>query len=309
MRLAASLVLLAAAGLSRAETYPLPAPEDSLIGEVEYVTAQEEDTFVDLARKHGLGYEALAMANPSIDRWVPQPGSSVLLPKRHILPKAPREGIVVNIAEFRLYYYPKPDAQNPRPRVETYAISAGREDWPTPEVRTFVERKLENPAWYPPKAIRDEHAKDGNPLPVKVPPGPDNPLGPLAMKLGIAGGYFIHGTSKPFGIGMSVTHGCLRLYPEDMTALFKVVPRGTKVRVINQPYKAAWKDGVLYFEAHPPIDDDGVPQADLAAMEERLRQALLRHPGRDYDPEWLQGLAHDPRGIPLPVPARSDTQG
>lgn len=294
---------------ARADTWPLPPPKESIVGELEYTTAEEDDTLVDISRNHRLGYESLAMANPSVDRWLPGEGTQVLLPRRYILPRAPREGIVVNIAEFRMYYYPRPDRKHPQRVVETYAISAGREDWPTPNVETFVRQKLKNPAWYPPLTIRREHRKDGHKLSSVVPPGPDNPLGPLAMKLGIPGGYFIHGSAKLFGIGMSVTHGCLRMYPDDMAWLFKTVPVGTKVRVINQPYKAAWKDGVLYFEAHPPIDDDGVPQADLKAMKERLRLALMRHPGHGYDPEWLESLARDPRGVPVPVPARADTQG
>jgi L,D-transpeptidase ErfK/SrfK len=310
MRLVAGLLFaVLAAPVARADTYPLPPPNESMIGELGYTTSAEEDTLVDIARKHRLGYDALAIANPAVDRWLPGEGTPLVLPQRYILPRAPREGIVVNIAEFRLYYYPKPDKKHPGRVVETFAISAGREDWPTPNVETFVKQKLRNPAWYPPLTIRREHKKDGHRLPSIVPPGPDNPLGPLAMKLGIPGGYFIHGTSKLNGIGMSVTHGCLRLYPEDMAWLFKIVPEGTKVRVINQPYKAAWQDGVLYFEAHPPLDDDGVPHADLAAMKERLRLALMRHPGHGYDDEWLQGLARDPRGVPVPVPARSERQG
>ena len=298
-----------AASLARADTYPLPPPKESIVGQLEYTTTGEEDTLVDIARNYRLGYESLAMANPSVDRWLPGEGTPLMLPQQHILPRAPRVGIVVNIAEFRLYYYPKPDRKHPGPRVETYAISAGRGDWPTPNVETYVRQKLKNPAWYPPLTIRREHKKDGHKLPSIVPPGPDNPLGPLAMKLGIPGGYFIHGTRKQNGIGMSVTHGCLRLYPEDMEWLFKIVPEGTKVRVINQPYKAAWHDGVLFFEAHPPLDDDGVPVADLKAMKERLRLALMRHPGHGYDEEWLRNLARDPRGIPLPVPAKGATQG
>jgi L,D-transpeptidase ErfK/SrfK len=229
-----------------------------------------------------------------VDRWLPRGGTTLLLPTRYILPAAPREGIVVNIAEYRLYYYRKATKKQPASLV-TYAVSAGREDWKTPNVETVVSRRLQNPAWYPPAAIRQEHAAAGRALPAVVPPGPDNPLGPLALKLGIAGGYFIHGTSKPFGIGMAVTHGCLRLYPPDMAALFEAVPENTKVRVINQPYKVGWKDGVLYVEAHPqPGDAPG-------ALREYLEAALADRPDYEVDWGWVESVALQPRGVPVPV--------
>jgi len=277
-----------------AATYPLPPPEVDLIGEIGYDVAGADDALVDIGRRHRLGYEELILANPAVDRWLPRAGTTVVLPTRYLLPAAPREGIVVNIAEYRLYYYRKATGKAPAV-VETYAVSAGREDWQTPNVETQVSRRLKDPAWYPPRAIRDEHAADGSKLPGVVPPGPDNPLGPLALKLGIPGGYFIHGTSKPFGIGMSVTHGCLRLYPQDMEELFAMVPEGTKVRVVNQPYKTGWKDGVLYVEAHPE------PGATPGALREYLEAALSGRPDYEVDWEWVDSIALQPRGVPLPV--------
>jgi L,D-transpeptidase ErfK/SrfK len=284
------LVLAAA----HAATYPMPPPDQDLVGELGHAVASDEDTLVDVARRNRLGYEELILANPAVDRWLPRAGTTVLLPTRYLLPAAPREGIVVNIAEFRLYYYRKATQKTPAV-VETYAVSAGREDWQTPNVETTVSRRLKNPAWYPPRTIRDEHTADGRKLPAVVPPGPDNPLGPLALKLGIPGGYFIHGTSKPFGVGMSVTHGCLRLYPQDMEALFERVPEGTKVRVVNQPYKTGWKDGVLYVEAHPE------PGAAPGALREYVEAALAERPDYTVDWDWVDSIALQPRGVPLPV--------
>lgn len=298
---------LALAGAAQAASYPLPPAGESLVGELGHDVASEDDTLVDVARRHRLGYEELVLANPAVDRWLPGAGTQILLPTRFILPDAPREGIVVNLAEFRLYYYPKP-AKAGAPRVvETFAVSAGRDDWQTPQaVRTRVSRRLQNPAWYPPRAIREEHAAEGRPLPAIVPPGPDNPLGPLALKLAIPGGYFIHGTSKPFGIGMKVTHGCLRLYPEDMERLFERVPVGTPVRVVNQPYKFAWRGGVLHVEAHPPRAEGARDASELSAFQERVAAALRARPGYEIDWTWVDGLALQPRGIPTPVlPRRS----
>ena len=292
-----------------AADYPLPPPGASLIGELGADVSAEADTLVDIARRNRVGFEELALANPAVDHWLPGDGTPIVVPTRHILPRGPRSGIVVNLAEYRLYYYPPRKAGEP-PVVETYAVSLGRDDWRTPNARTSIAAKLENPAWYPNAAIRREHAADGDPLPAVVPAGPDNPLGPLALKLAIPGGYFIHGTSKPFGIGMSVTHGCLRLYPEDMADLFARVKPGTAVRLIDQPYKTAWQDGVLSVEAHPRGGAGGAAPVDLPALTAALRAALgERHAGGELDEEWLESFARDPRGVPVPVPLARLTRG
>lgn len=297
-------------GAAGAASYPLPPPNESLIGELGHAVTAEADTLVDVARRHRLGYEELVLANPSVDRWLPGEGTPVVLPTRFILPDAPREGIVVNLAEFRLYYFPKPAKPGAARVVETFAVSAGRDDWQTPEaVRTRVSRRLQNPAWYPPRSIRDEHAAEGRKLPAVVPPGPDNPLGPLALKLAIPGGYFIHGTSKPFGIGMKVTHGCLRLYPEDMARLFRIVPEGTPVRVVNQPYKFAWQGGLLYLEAHPQVAEGAPAVSQLYLLQDELGRALKARPDYEVDWSWAEGLALQPRGVPLPLPPERRGRG
>jgi L,D-transpeptidase ErfK/SrfK len=301
---------LALAGAAQAASYPLPPPGQSIVGELAHDVTAEEDTLVDVARRNRLGYDELVLANPSVDRWLPGVGTQVLLPTRFILPRGPREGIVVNLAEFRLYYYPKPAKPGAARVVETFAVSAGRDEWQTPQAaRTRVSRRLQNPAWYPPRTIRAEHAAEGRKLPAVVPPGPDNPLGPLALKLAIPGGYFIHGTSKPFGIGMKVTHGCLRLYPEDMEHLFKLVPEGTPVRVVNEPYKFAWQGGVLYVEAHPQVAEGAPAISPLYLFQERLSAELESRPGYEIDWTWADGLALQPRGVPLPLLRRQSASG
>jgi len=190
-----------------------------------------------------------------------------------VLPRAPRRGIVVNVAELRLYYFP--DDSGPLPagvapgsrRVITHPISIGRMDWSTPLGTTTITGKVANPSWYPPQSIRDEHAARNDILPRVVPPGPDNPLGKHAMRLGLPG-YLIHGTNKPSGVGMRVTHGCMRMFPEDIEALYKTVPTGTSVNIVNQPVKLGWTaDGRLYVEAHAALHESSVDGESVTAAD------------------------------------------
>lgn len=249
--------LLGALTASAAEYWV--APGEEVIGEIRVIEARYEDTFVSLAREHNVGYEALRRANPGVDAWLPGAGTKITLPTRFVLPRAPHKGIVVNVAELRLYYFPaepgpRPDGVAPDAvRVVTYPISVGRLDWSTPLGVTTVTSKVANPSWYPPQSIREEHAARNDILPRVVPPGPDNPLGKHALRLGFPG-YLIHGTNKPSGVGMRVTHGCIRMFPEDVEWMFKTVPTGTQVRIVNQPHKLGWTHEGLYLEAHPPLE-------------------------------------------------------
>lgn len=238
-----------------AEQFPLPQEGASVVGEIRRMVATHETTLLDVARQASLGYEDIVRANPGVDPWVPGEGTEVILPTRYVLPAAPWEGVIINLPELRLYYFPKPVGDE-APRVETYPISIGRQDWRTPLGETRVISKVVDPSWYPPQSIRDEHAADNRPLPRVVPAGPDNPLGRHAMRLDIPG-YLIHGTNKPAGVGMRVTHGCIRMFPEDIEQLFQAIPLGTPVRIINQPYKMGWTDGgELAMEAHLPLEED-----------------------------------------------------
>ncbi len=240
-----------------ATSYLLPLnPNDSLVGENPqqplYTYANEEDTLLDVARRNDLGQNEILLLNPEVDRWLPGTSAKIRITNSRILPDTPREGITLNLPEFRLYYYSNQGTDRPQ-TVTTYPISIGRQDWDTPLGRTTVSSKKENPTWTPPKSIKEEHAAKGDILPDVVPAGPDNPLGLYAMRLGIPG-YLIHGTNKPYGVGMRVSHGCVRMYPEDIEQLFPEVKVGLPVYIVNQPVKIGWLDDTLYIEVHPQME-------------------------------------------------------
>jgi L,D-transpeptidase ErfK/SrfK len=252
------LALLAfAASAAHATTYILAKPDDVVVGEDQTIQTVYQDTLYDLARAYSLGSEELIRVNQGVDPWLPGAGKMLTVPGRHILPPGPHEGIVVNLPEHRLYYYPKPKRGGPI-EVITYPVSIGKMDWRTPLGVTRVIQKQKDPTWYPPESVRKEHAEAGDPLPPKVGPGPDNPLGAYAMRLAAGNGtYLIHGTNNPIAVGLAVTHGCIRMYPDDVAQLFPLIPVGTPVRLINVPVKVAWIDGELLLEAHPPVDAQG----------------------------------------------------
>jgi L,D-transpeptidase ErfK/SrfK len=232
-----------------AETFWLPREGDSVVGHLQGAVATQEDTLLDIGRRYNVGYEELKLANPGVDPWIPGEGTLIVIPSRYVLPRAPQDGIVLNLAELRLYYYPDP-VNARRRRVITHPVSIGQVGWSTPLGTTRIAAKVTNPAWYPPASIRAEAEAAGEPLPLVVPPGPDNPLGTHALAFAKKG-YLIHGTNKPYGLGMRVSHGCVRMYPEDIISLYEAVPVDTPVHVVNQPVKTGWRDGVLYVEVHP----------------------------------------------------------
>ncbi|MDP2178187.1 MAG: L,D-transpeptidase family protein [Methylicorpusculum sp.] len=249
-------------------------PGDSLIGdkmssgqshpdEHFYTTAKEEDTLLDIARQFNLGQTEIILANPTVDRWLPKEGTRVRIPNARLLPNAPRKGVVINLPEYRMYYYSGDGSHT----VTTHPISIGRLDWKTPLGKTRIATKTRNPTWTPPESIKREHAERGDFLPNVVPAGPDNPLGLYAMRLGVPG-YLIHSTNKPFGVGMSVTHGCIRMYPEDIEKLFPRVSVGTDVYIVNQPIKVGWYKNTLYVEIHQTLTDEPAP------YKTKLEQAL-----------------------------------
>lgn len=237
-----------------ADTYRWPLAGDSVIGQVQFVKARYEDTLSDIARRYNVGYNEMVLANPGVDPWLPGEGTVILVPTLYVLPDAPRNGLVLNVPEMRIYYYPEV-AEGEEKVVITYPVSVGRVEWNTPLGVTTITKKQLKPTWYPPESIRKEHAERGEPLDKIVPPGPDNPLGNHSLRLGIPG-YLIHGTNRPYGIGMRVTHGCVRMYPEDIAVLFHDVNPGLEVHIVNQPFKAGWREGELYVEAHPPLEED-----------------------------------------------------
>jgi L,D-transpeptidase ErfK/SrfK len=261
---------------AQAAVYDLPDPSAQVVGEDLHLQTHYSDTLVEIARNYGLGYEEIVRANPKVDPWLPGEGTAIVIPGRHILPPGPRDGIVVNIPEHRLYYFPKPH-KGQTPTVVTYPVSIGKMDWHTPLGLTHVVSKQKNPVWNPPASVRAEHLANGDPLPSgSIGPGPDNPLGLFAMRLAVhPGDYLIHGTNNPLAVGMAVTHGCIRMYPEDVAAIFPTVAVGTKVYLINVPLKVAFVDGDLLLEAHAPVDAEGqTVEPVLGDFEQMLNQVL-----------------------------------
>jgi L,D-transpeptidase ErfK/SrfK len=261
-------VFSAVAPVAIAQVYTIPSPEQDLVGAIETVVITDQETVADVAREYNVGHVEIRLANPAVEFWLPAAGADLVLPKRHILPLARRSGIVLNVPEMRLYYYPQDCRQEPECTVFTHPVSIGRMDWKTPLGTTHVASKLASPSWRPTPSIRREAEQQGKPLPAVVPPGPDNPLGAYALYLGLPS-YRIHGTNRPYGVGMRVTHGCVRMYPEDIEELFNRVPVGTPVRIVNQAVKFGWEGNVLFIEVHPPLEEhaDHVQLEELARME------------------------------------------
>ncbi|MBN2885631.1 MAG: L,D-transpeptidase family protein [Chromatiaceae bacterium] len=235
--------LFASTLFAAAETYRLEQPGDSVIGFPFYFTARAEDTLLDIARQNNQGFDDMRQANPKVDMWLPGAGAEIMVPTFYVLPEAPRQGIVINRAEKRLYFYP-PDTPE---EVRTYAISVGREGMDTPLGTFNIIEKRKDPSWRPGPQVRAAHAAYGDILPEVVPPGPDNPLGRFAMRLSNPE-YLIHGTSKPWGLGMEVSAGCIRMYPEGIEELFGLTALKTPVTIVDQPYKFGWRGHDLYLE-------------------------------------------------------------
>jgi len=234
----------------------------------------------------------------------PEQPSKALLPTRYILPPADRQGIVVNVAEKRLYYYPDVENQSQLPMVLAYAISIGQTDWQTPIANTKVTGRRENPPWYPPESIKLEAGQRGVNLPDVVPPGPTNPLGLDAIYLELPG-YLIHGTINPRNIGMRVTHGCLRMYPADIAYLFDKVPDGVPVRITHDPVKVGWHAGTLYLEVHEPLSEMNLSNNDLFELALGLVEAALdERPVTTVKSKEIRQIVEAKSGYPIALNVR-----
>lgn len=293
VRLGAACLLLGLATAARAETLPLPDAGDDLVGQPGSVLSHARDTLLDIARREGYGYEELKRANPGVDPWLPGEAKRVLLPGRRILPDAPRTGIVVNLPEMRLYYFPRGQAE-----VLTYSIGIGKEGWQVPALRARISGKTRNPAWRVPESIRREHAARGDPLPAYIPPGEDNPLGEYALRIG-GTDYLIHGSNRKYGIGMRVSHGCIRMEADAIRDLFERVPVGTPVRVVDQPYKIGVAGGRLYLEAHPPLAERRRDMGKTAMVAALIRATDERRYRVDWDKAFK--TVEDARGVPVEI--------
>lgn len=273
----------------------------TLIGTVTTHKAVASDTLVDLARDNDLGFGEIAAANPGVDPWLPKPGTRIVLPTGHLLPDVPQRGIAINLSDQRLYFFP------PGRAPQSYPIGVPTPDVPLRTGTTRVIAKRENPTWIP---TASEHAEDPD-LPQSVPPGPDNPLGAFALYTDWTG-IVIHGTNKPYGIGRRVSHGCIRLYPEDIEALFKQVPVGTSVTFVDQPAKVGWVDGTLYLEVHPTLDQayeieitGKFTPAPIPGLDGLVLEAAVP---LEEEIDWraVDRVAEERLGIPTPI-SRSRT--
>ena len=282
-----------------ANVFILEGEDQQVVGAPQLVFTQESDTLSQIARDYGLGYDEITDANPDVDPWLPGEGTPILLPTQFVLPDGPRNGIVLNIASKRLFYFPPVGDEGVR-KVITYPIGIGRVGWETPLGSASVVSKARDPHWWVPASVRKEHAEMGDPLPAVVPPGPDNPLGRFVLKLDMPG-YLIHGTNQPYGVGMRVSHGCVRLYPENIEALYPLVALGADVMIVNQPLLAGWRDGELLVEAHTPLEDDTVSPAEhldalMAKLGEDLPETAMERLRSN-----VEAVATDGSGVPARV--------
>jgi len=234
-------------------------------GHNQSLKAVYEDTLVDLARQYNLGFNEIIRANPNVDKWLPGEGTIIKIPTQYIIPEGfSKKGITINLSEFRGYLI----KDN---KLITFPVGLGRMDWKTPLGISTIDLKLEKPAWYPPQSVRDEYKNQGKFLPAEVLPGPDNPLGELAMRISIPGGYFIHGTNRPDGVGMEISHGCIRLFPEDIEYIFQLTDIGTEVILLDQPIKIAKIQNDIYLQVHPSYSN----QYDYNLEKLRIQIELL----------------------------------
>ena len=264
-------------------------PEGDVVGDVEYAYPQAGETLVEVGLRYDMGYYEMLNANPGIDPHSPlSPNTRVLIPSQYILPAAPHQGIIINLAEYRLYFFPKNDNV-----VITYPVGIGHKGWSTPLGLTKVVGKQANPSWHPTAKLIAEASKNGVVIPESFPPGPDNPLGKHVLRLGWPT-YLIHGTNRTDGIGERVSAGCIRMLPNDIEYLFEFVSVGTSVRVVNEALKFGYHNGALYMEAHPLLAEQ-----KHVGLQTRAAQHLAQENMRGSINQRLANneLSH-PTGIP-----------
>jgi L,D-transpeptidase ErfK/SrfK len=284
--------------------FEIDAAHDDVVGQVQVTISTKEDTLPDIARRFNIGYEEIVRANPGVDPWLPGAGKEIVLPTQFVLPNSVRQGIVINIAAMRLFYFP-PAKPGEKQVVYTHPIGIGRVGWQTPEGATKVVSKQKDPVWIPPASVRKEHKENGEILPARVPAGPDNPLGRYKFTLGWPS-YLIHGTNKPYGVGLRSSHGCIRLYPEDVEKIFAMVNPGTTVTVVNQPFVFGWHEGELYLQGFDVLEDDkrdwskSQPKLLSKTLSKRI-QAELAARKSTVDWQRVAQITKDPRGLVVSV--------
>ena len=279
----------------KASRVPTFSVQGDVAGQLSVFKTRYEDTFADIGIAEALGYLELVKANPGVDPWLPGEGTSITLPRHYVMPEAKREGIVINLAEYRLYYFTDGG-------VQVYPVGVGTEENPSPLTNAQVTMALTSPAWYPPESIRAEHAADGDFLPRMVPPGPDNPLGSHALILSEKG-YLIHGTNKKFGVGMAVSHGCFRMYNEDISRFAYQIAKGTPVQVVRQPVKVGVANGQVWLEVHRPQEEYSAADRNklwLATLEQ-LERLAIAHPEVEVRRRAIEIAVDQASGLPTVI--------
>lgn len=305
---AMSLFLLASVPVAAAVDAPRKEParerfNENAIGKLNYVTAKYEDTLVHIGRDYDVGFVEMRAANPHLDPWIPGSGAKVVVPTMHLLPDAVRESVVINLAEMRLYLY-----RSPYEAPLTFPIGIGRDGLRTPVGTTKVFSKRANPTWTPTARMREEDPT----LPAVVPPGPDNPMGTHALYLGFET-IRIHGTNKPYGIGRRVSSGCIRMFPEDISRFYDMVPVGAKVTVVDQPIKAGWINDKLYLEVHPTQEQAAIMEKEGAIPDYQLSERdlayIMRVAGKDVEKlDWpaIRKVVKERRGYPIEIAEKAN---
>ncbi len=280
-----------------ARTFPMPGSGSNVVGEVFMLKTNGFESLPSIARRYDIGQDEIYAANPKLKKYyhrnLPK-GAKVVVPSLFILPNE-YQGIVINLPERRLYYF-APDGGS----VETYPVGIGKEGDVTPLMSTKIIEKKKNPEWRPPKSAHADAARYGVTLPKVMPPGPQNPLGKYAMRLGRPN-YLIHSTNQPWGVGKRVSGGCIRMYPENMAQLFGRVAVGTPVVISHRTYRAGWKGNQLYFESNAPISEHRrTAKGNLYGV----IQAALNKPGYDVDWQYARRVSRSQNGVPYVIGQR-----
>lgn len=286
------LALLIPATSALANITPLPLPENKgqPVGQILLHTAQEGDTLASLARYYGVSPILMLAANPDQDLFLLKSGQELVIPNQLLLPRADTKGIVINLAELRLYYYPEDGSD-----VYVFPIGIGRVGRATPEMTTSISQMRKDPTWTPTTTTRREYEKMGKPLPAVVPAGPDNPLGQYAMRLAYGSGeYLIHGTNDPLDVGLRASAGCIRMYPEHVEWLFAQVDRGVQVQIVNQALKVSTDEyGQTFIESHEPLTPEGLADdrpLDMSKLTPLIEQGANR--------ELIEQIINHRQGMP-----------
>ncbi len=272
-------------------TFTIPANSD-IIGNIQTTQVQSGQSLGEIGRKFDVGVYEMIEANPNLSPWEPTIGATVIIPTEFVLPAGERQGLVINLAEMRIYYF-HPNSKI----VTTHPIGIGKKGWNTPLGSVHVVQKVANPYWRPPSSIRQDHAKHGDILPSVVPPGPENPLGKYAMRLSIPT-YLIHGTNRPGGIGFRSTSGCIRLLPEDIETLYPQIAIGTTVRIIHAPYKFGHRGYNVFLEAHQPLSEHhNAEESTYIMLKQALEEASMEN--LNIDLSSAQKSIEQPKGYPI----------